>query len=116
MAKIELVVALVVLALELYSIISCILTPDEQVKGVSKPVWLILIVLIPLLGSVLWLGAGRERDRLRDAPLRNAAPAQPVVGPSGYSAMTSEERIRRMEEDLRRLERESGEDGVAPRD
>ena len=114
MARIELVVALIVLALELYSIISCILTPDEQVKGVTKPVWLILIVLIPLLGSALWLGVGR--DRVRGVPQRNAAPAQPVVGPSGYSAMTSEERIRRMEEDLRRLERESGEDGVAPRD
>ncbi|HEY8318654.1 MAG TPA: PLDc N-terminal domain-containing protein [Amnibacterium sp.] len=114
MARIELVVALVVLVLEIYSIVTCILTPDAQVKGVPKLVWLLLIVLIPLLGSVLWLGVGRDRDR--GVPQRAAAPAKPAVGPSGYSAMTSEERIRRMEEDLRRLERESGEDGVAPRD
>jgi len=113
-ARIELVVALLVLVLEIYSIVTCILTPDAQVKGVPKPVWLILIVLIPLLGSALWLGVGR--DRVRGVPARNAGPAQPVIGPSGYSALTSDERIRRMEEDLRRLERESGEDGVAPRD
>ena len=114
MARIELVVALVVLLLELYSLVTCILTPDAQVKGVPKLVWLLVIVLIPLLGSVLWLGVGRDRS----VPPRNAAPApaQPVAGSSGYSALTSEERIRRMEEDLRRLERESGEDGVAPRD
>jgi phospholipase D-like protein len=113
-ARIELVVALVVLALELYSIVSCILTPDTKVRGVPKPIWLILIVLIPLLGSVLWLGLGR--DRVGGVPQRNAAPVQPAVGPSGYSALTSDERIRRLEEDLRRLERESGEDGAAPRD
>ena len=112
MARVELVVALVVLVLELYSIVNCILTPDEQVKGVPKVLWLVLIVLLPLLGSVLWLGVGRDRVPARP---RTAVVAPPVASPSSYAAMTAEERIRRMEEDLARLERESGEDGAAPR-
>jgi hypothetical protein len=112
-ARIELVVALVVLVLELYSIVNCILTPDEQVKGVPKVLWLVLIVLLPLLGSVLWLGVGR--DRVVPAPVRRPVVSPPAVSPSGYAAMTAEERIRRMEEELARLERESGEDGAAPR-
>jgi hypothetical protein len=112
-ARIELVVALVVLVLELYAIVNCILTPDEQVKGVPKVLWLVLIVLLPLLGSVLWLGVGR--DRVVPAPVRRPVVSPPAVSPSGYAAMTAEERIRRMEEELARLERESGEDGAAPR-
>ena len=113
MARIELVVALVVLVLELYAIVNCILTPDSQVKGVPKVLWLVLIVLLPLLGSVLWLGVGR--DRTAPAPGGRPVGSAPAVSPSGYAAMTAEERIRRMEEDLARLEHESGEDGPAPR-
>ena len=113
MARIELVVALVVLVLALYAFVNCILTPDAQVKGVPKVLWLVFIVLLPLLGSVLWLGVGRGRLAPAPSPRPEARP--PVVSPSGYAAMTGEERIRRMEEDLARLERESGEDGAAPR-
>jgi hypothetical protein len=112
-ARIELVVALLVLALELYAIVSCGLTPDAQVKGVPKALWLVVIVLVPLLGSVLWLGVGRNRAVW--APRPASVPPPPVLPPSGYAAMSAEERIRRMEEDLARLERESGEDGAAPR-
>lgn len=112
MARVELVVALVVLVLTLYSIVNWILTPDEQVKGVPKVLWLVLIVLLPLLGSVLWLVVGRDRVAARP---RQPVVSPPAVSPSGYAAMTAEERIRRMEEDLARLERESGEDGTAPR-
>ena len=112
MARIELVVALVVLVLEVYAIVNCILTPEDQVKGVPKVLWLVLIVLLPLLGSVLWLGVGRER--VGAAPPRRPVASPPAVSPSGYAAMTAEERIRRMEEDLARLEREAGDDGAGP--
>jgi hypothetical protein len=116
-ARIELVVALLVLVLEIYSIVNCVLTPDAQVKAVPKALWLVLIVLVPLLGSVLWLGVGRDRGvwAPRPGPVGPGSGPGPAVPPSGYAAMTAEERIRRMEEDLARLERESGEDGVPPR-
>lgn len=110
MARVELVVALIVLVLEIYSIINCILTPESEVRGIPKALWLILIVLLPLLGSVLWLGVGRDREavaRRRPQPDAGGAPRS-----TGYSALSSDERIRQMEEDLRRLERESGDDGA----
>lgn len=109
MARVELILGLLTAVVWIYSIVTCALADPAVVKYVPKPVWLIGIVLLPLLGSVLWLGVGRER--------RPRAAAQPPVGPPvprTYSAMTSDERIRRMEEDLARLERENDE-GSAPR-
>ena len=105
MQRVELVLGLVVLALWIYSLVSCILTPESQVRGVPKALWLVVIVLLPLLGSVLWLGVGRERGVPRVRPVGGSV-AQPA--PRGYSALPGDERIRRMEEDLARLERESG--------
>ena len=104
MQRVELVLGLVVLAAWIFSIVSCALTPESQVRGIPKPAWLILIVLLPLLGSVLWLAVGRSAGS-RLPRLRTAAP-QPIP-PRTYQAMTSDERIRRMEEELARLERES---------
>jgi hypothetical protein len=114
-ARIELFVALVVLVLEIHSLITCILTPESEVRGLPKALWIVLIVLLPLLGSALWLGVGRPA-RARRVP-RPATPSAgaPAVPPPGYSALPADERIRRREEDLRRLEQESGEDGPTPR-
>jgi hypothetical protein len=111
-ARIEVLVGLLVLVLEIYAIANCILTPPSEVRGVPKAVWLIFIVLLPLLGSVLWLGVGRDRAsrpaRMPRPEYRSDVPP-PEVG-RGYAALTSDERIRRMEEDLARLEREADED------
>jgi len=113
MERIELVVALIVLVLEIYSVVNCILTPDTEVKHIPKAIWLVLILLLPLIGSVLWLGVGRDRD----AVARRSGSTRTLERPSaGYSAMRYDDRIRQMEEDLARLEAEStDEDGAAPR-
>ena len=101
--RVELILGIVVAIAWIYSIVTCVLTPDDEVRGIPKWGWLILIVLLPLLGSVLWIGVGRQR----------VARAPRPVGPASfstersYSALASDERIRRMEEDLARLEQES---------
>lgn len=105
MQRVELVLGLAVTVLWIYSIVNCVLTPESQVRGIPKLAWLVLIVLVPLLGSVLWLAVGRTSGPPRLPRPRPAAP--PTRAPGTYSALTSDERIRRMEEDLRRLEQES---------
>ena len=114
MQRVELVLGLAVLALWIYSLVSCVLTPESQVRGVPKTLWLVGIVLLPLLGSVLWLGVGRERGTGRLPRARPAAGFAGPSGPRGYAALTADERIRRMEEELRRLENESGPDPLPP--
>lgn len=111
MGRLEVVVALAVLVLEIFAVVNCALIPDARVRGVPKALWLIVILIFPLIGSVLWLAVGRERVAVpgpRPAPddMRIHGDAE------GYmSKRAQDERIRQMEEDLARLEKESDDDG-----
>jgi len=54
---------LLVLALWIYAFIDCLNTPEEEVKGLPKVVWVIIILLFGevLIGPVAWLFAGKKR-------------------------------------------------------
>ena len=52
---------LVPLALSIYAFIDCVTTQEKDVRFMPKPVWAILILLFPLVGSVSWLIIGRDR-------------------------------------------------------
>lgn len=52
---------LVPLALSVYAFIDCISTKDEDVRHIPKPLWAILVLLFPLVGSISWLIAGKKR-------------------------------------------------------
>lgn len=53
---------LVPLALSIYAFIDCITTQEQDVRHIPKPLWAILILLFPLVGSVSWLIVGRDRS------------------------------------------------------
>ena len=54
---------LLVLALWIFAFIDCLNTPEEQVRGLPKVVWVIIILLFGevLVGPVAWLVAGKVR-------------------------------------------------------
>ncbi|PAZ15820.1 hypothetical protein CLM62_11780 [Streptomyces sp. SA15] len=52
---------LVPLALSIYAFIDCISTKDEDVQHIPKPLWALLVLLFPLVGSISWLIAGKKR-------------------------------------------------------
>jgi hypothetical protein len=54
------------LALLVFCVIDLIQTPDDEIRNLPKWGWLILIILLPLVGSIAWLVAGR--------PVRARAP------------------------------------------
>lgn len=62
---------------------------DSQVKHLPKVVWILLVVVIPLVGILLWFWFGRERGaaRTRRQPNGSGAsgsprPARPAARPS----------------------------------
>ncbi|MFJ4688056.1 PLD nuclease N-terminal domain-containing protein [Streptomyces sp. NPDC088789] len=58
----RLLMFLVPLALSVYAFIDCISTKDEDIRHMPKPLWAILVLLFPLVGSLSWLIAGKKRS------------------------------------------------------
>ncbi|MFI0907914.1 PLD nuclease N-terminal domain-containing protein [Streptomyces sioyaensis] len=54
---------LLVLALWIYAFIDCLNTPESQVRGLPKVIWVLIILLFGevLVGPVAWLVAGKTR-------------------------------------------------------
>lgn len=104
MARILIPLALVALAFWVFSIVDCAIQPATRHRGASKRVW-VLITLVPVIGGVLWWSIGRSRGE-------QAQPAAAgAVGPEDdprFSA--SDERIRRLEEELAMLDAEEAFD------
>ncbi|MFG2660295.1 PLD nuclease N-terminal domain-containing protein [Streptomyces sp. NPDC048425] len=65
---------LLVLALWIYAFIDCLNTPEEEVRGLPKVVWVIIILLFGevLVGPIAWLVAGRRRH----APAGGSTPSE----------------------------------------
>jgi hypothetical protein len=52
-----------------YCLIDCVQSDADRVRNLSKGWWIVLIVLLPLVGGIAWLVAGRpEQPRRRDVP------------------------------------------------
>jgi hypothetical protein len=48
------------IGLLIYAVIDCSRTPEDEVPAsLSRPGWLVLIILVPFLGPVSWLVASR---------------------------------------------------------
>ncbi|WP_405613879.1 PLD nuclease N-terminal domain-containing protein [Streptomyces sp. NBC_01511] len=51
---------LVPLALSIYAFIDCITTDEKDIRHIPKPIWAVLVLLFPLVGSIAWLIAGKK--------------------------------------------------------
>lgn len=60
--------ALFELALLIYCALNVITTPEAQVRNLPKLLWLVLVVFLPVVGSVAWLVAGRPQGPSRSLP------------------------------------------------
>jgi hypothetical protein len=68
---------LLVLGLWIFCIIDVITTPEGDCRNLPKIAWLLIVLILPDIGSIVWLVAGRNWNR-RSAELpykRNRGPA-----------------------------------------
>lgn len=104
MTRLLLILGLVAIAIWVYTIVDCAVQPPDRHRGVSKPIWLLIVVLIPVLGGLLWLVVGRTRKAVMTA--RRAPDDDPeFLGRIG-AISDQDERIRRLEEELAQLDAE----------
>jgi len=106
MARVYLVLALLFAAFWVYSIVDCALQPPTRHRGVSKPIWLLIVILLPVVGGVLWFVIGRARASSQRVSFRAPDDDPDFLGRIGTSS-DQDERIRRLEEELAALDSES---------
>ncbi len=53
----------VAIALTIYALVDCAQTEPTAVRGLRKPAWMVVIVLLNVVGALAWLVAGRPRRR-----------------------------------------------------
>lgn len=112
---------IVILILWIYCLVDVITSRDDSVRNLSKTIWLLIVFFFPLVGSIIWLVAGRP---VADRPLsreQGAAPSFPEYERRGrFSAADPEkdeeflrqvreraEEQRRRYEEKKRAEREA---------
>lgn len=104
MARVLLIVALLAAAFWVYSVVDCAVQPPSRYRGVSKGLWIAIVVLLPVLGGILWLVVGRGRA---SSVVVVSAPDDDPAFLSGIgSRADQDERIRRLEEELAQLDAE----------
>ncbi|OJV97292.1 MAG: hypothetical protein BGO47_10585 [Microbacterium sp. 67-17] len=77
--------SVLVIALSIGALIDAIVISEDRVRYLPKVAWVILIVLVPLVGSIFWFALGREyrrapapwREYTDKGALPGSAPARP---------------------------------------
>ena len=94
-------------AVMVLALIDIITRRDDQVKHLPKLVWVILVIILPLVGSVIWFAVGREYDGA-GIPLRRERPAARPAAPTAPVWSPPAERIdtRTTEQQIADLDRE----------
>ena len=89
-------------ALTVYALVDLFVTVSNRLRAFPKPVWIGIIVIMPLIGPLLWLFIGKNK------PQKTFPPAAPDDDPRflGGLAESTDKRIERLEEELRALDEE----------
>ncbi|MEO8282475.1 MAG: PLD nuclease N-terminal domain-containing protein [Pseudarthrobacter sp.] len=61
------VLAVAVLVIFVYGLVDVIRTDARLTRGISKPAWIVVMIVLPVIGAILWLLIGRPRST---APVR----------------------------------------------
>ena len=101
-----------VLALTVYALVDLFVTQAARVRAFPKAVWIAVIVVLPLLGPILWLVVGKNRRMPKQTTPMFPDDDMGFLG--RIDRESAEDRIRRLEEELRQLDEEGfGDDNTS---
>lgn len=83
----------------IYSLIECAQSERYAVRAIPKGAWLLVILLLPVVGALLWLFFGRPRDDATREPERGRGPDDdPQFLRNLEERRQQQERARRLQE------------------
>ena len=87
---------LLLIALYIYFIIDVLRTPRGDTRSLPKFVWLLLVVLVPILGGLVWLALGRVWPAPGSRFGRRRAPLAPDDDPKFLKQLGDDVWVERM--------------------
>ncbi|MEO6944693.1 MAG: PLDc N-terminal domain-containing protein [Lacisediminihabitans sp.] len=107
MVRVYLVVGLAAVIFSIYAVIDCAMTDHRRARGIPKPLWVVVILVIPVIGAVLWFIVGKDRNA-GNAQRRSMAPDDdPAFLKRLGTDQEQDERIRKLEQELAELDDDS---------
>ena len=64
---------LVMLVLWVFCVADCIISDEARVRSLPKLLWLLIVLVLPDVGSLLWLALGRPKGTARSMPYKGNA-------------------------------------------
>ncbi|WP_440712847.1 PLD nuclease N-terminal domain-containing protein [Gordonia sp. FQ] len=61
---------LIVLAIWVIALVDVIVADEYRVRHLPKVIWLVIVILLPLVGSIMWLLVGRPEGAAATPPPR----------------------------------------------
>lgn len=92
----------VVLVIFVYALVDVIRTDGRYTRGISKPAWIVVMIVLPLLGAVLWFIFGRPYGKPSSQPVRRH-PTAPDDDPEFLRNLETRRRNKAEEERLKKL-------------
>ena len=105
----QFILSAVLLAVMIFAIVDAITSDSWRIRFMPKVVWVLLIVFLPLVGSILWFVLGKERSAPQTLgsfgdPRRQEAVARPSSTEDDLAAIEREIAFHEKQAEIRRLE------------
>jgi len=108
MARLLVVLGFVALAFAIFCVVDVILTDTRRIRALKKWIWVVIVIVLPVIGGLLWFILGKSRQD-GSGQRRTIAPDDDpeFLGTLAHDEKRDEqqdERIRLLEEQLAELD------------
>jgi hypothetical protein len=107
MTRLLVLLPFIIVGVAVWSIVDIVLIDRMRVRGLPKVGWILLVIVLPIVGAVLWFLLGRERLTSAGRYAANA-PVAPDDDPAFLNQLNrdkeQQQRIRDLEERLAELD------------
>jgi hypothetical protein len=104
MVRLLVVLVFLVVTFDVFAIVDVMLIDRSRIRVLNRLLWVLLILILPVVGAIMWLALGRER-RDRGGQRRTIAPDDdPAFLKNLRRDEEQDDRIRRLEQELADLD------------